>query len=224
MLEIIPDADVVDVFGIFHLNVIFAAEGEIERTALCQPVGAADNGAEVVNEVIAFLIEPQVEFGGGEHLDGLAEEFVLQLQPPAEVGLGVEFVLAVALIVEGALHPRTQPDTELLYPLGIRERGLDAPAILEIAPLVVQYVVPHRGNLEPLFPEGVVEARSHTQLVEVREFLVELEQPFGTETELVHNFLLVLRTKDGTHIVRLPLRYQRKAQNKYDQYVTDGFQ
>ena len=224
MFEIIADAKVVNIFGIFDLDFVVAAKRKCERTALRQLVGATDHRTEIVHDIVVFFIQTKEEFRGGEQFDGLAEKVVLELEPPAEVGLWVELVVAAPLVVKSALYPRTHPDLELLDTLGVGEGGLDAPTVLVIAPFVAQQVESRRADLQPLLPERVVHARPDPQPVEVREVLVEPQLPVQTELQPLHHLFLILRTNHGTDLVRLPFCCKGKTQDEENQYVGDAFQ
>ena len=80
MLEIIADAKIVNIFGIFDLDFVVAAKRKSERASLRQFVGAADNRAEVVHDTVAFFIQSEKEFRGGEQLHRLAEKLIVKLQ------------------------------------------------------------------------------------------------------------------------------------------------
>ena len=224
MLEIIADAKVVNIFGIFDLNFVVAAKRKCERTALRQLVGATDHRAEIVHDIIVFFVQTKEKFGGGKQFNGLAEKIVLKLESSPEVGLGVELVVAAPLVVKGALHPRTHPDLELLDTLGVGHGGLHAPTVLVIAPFVAQQVKSCRADLQPLLPKGVVQARPDPQPVEVGEVLVEPQLPVQTELQSLHHLFLVLRPNHGTDLVRLPFCCKGKAQDEENQYVGDAFQ
>lgn len=189
-----------------HLHLIIGTEEEVEGVFRVDFVGNTHNGANFVDEIVAFLVKPKEKFAGSVEFDGLVYEFVLQLQAVAEIGFRVVFMMPMHFIVESALYAHTIAESKLPDFLCVAERCKNAASIFPIIHLIIKQITTTSRQLEPLLPKSVIETADKLETIEMSEVLIESELAFRGEVEILDDFLLKSDTEQTACLVRLRKR------------------
>ena len=190
ILKCIGDADIVNILRIGHLHLVIGTEEEVEGVFCVDFVDDSNNGANFVDEIVAFLIQPKEKFAGSVKLDRLVNEFVLQLQAVAEICFRSEFMMSVYFIVKSTLGAHTVAERKLPDLLRISKRGENTASIFPIILLIIKQITSTSRQFEPLLPKSVIKTADKPETIEMSEIPIESDLAFRGKMEIPDDFLL----------------------------------
>lgn len=176
------------------LDLVVVAEVEVESVVPVDGVLQAQDGAHLVDNVVARLVETPPKLLGELQLETGLRDSITDRQAVAQVSLGVEGIVAAPLVPEGGLHLRAVGDFPAPEPRRDRHKRLHTVAVVEelvVAVVVVQEVVGH-PDLDALLPEHVVRADSDLGAVIVGEVVVETQLTLRRDMPPLENLVVIL--------------------------------
>lgn len=191
------------------LDLVVVAEVEIEGVVPVDGVLQAQDGAHLVDNVVARLVETPPKLLGELQLETGLRDSITDRQAVAQVSLGVEGIVAATRVTEGGLRHDAPAHFPLSELRGKGDERLDTVAVVEelvLAVVVVEETV-RRPDLHPLLPKGVVGADSELGAVVVGEIVVETQLALRRNMPALEDFVVILHTHDAACLERLGMRH-----------------
>lgn len=191
------------------LDLVVVAEVEIEGVVPVDGVLQAQDGAHLVDNVVARLVETPPKLLGELQLETGLRDSITDRQAVAQVSLGVEGIVAATRVTEGGLRHDAPAHFPLSELRGKGDERLDTVAIVEelvLAVVVVEETV-RRPDLHPLLPKGVVGADSELGAVVVGEIVVETQLALRRNMPSLEDFVVILHPHDAARLERLGMRH-----------------
>lgn len=221
--ERIGDSKIQHIIGILNLDFVVAAKIEVEGVVSVNAVLQSQDSAHLVDDVVAGLIETPPELLGEMQLETGLLDGVADRQAVAQVGLGVEGVVAAKRVTEGSLRHDTPAHFPLSELRGERDERLDTMTVVEeliLAVVVVEEAVRH-PDLHPLLPKSIVGSDSELGAVVMGEIAVEPQLALRRDMPSLEDFVVILRPHDAARLERLGPRAHAHPKDRAEEY--DGF-
>ena len=203
ILRLKRQAKIESVYGLVHPQVVVHAGKSRKGVAPREAVVHREHGAQVVEAAFLGVVGEPEQLGGERILEAAVHRLVGHLQAVAPIQLGVDTMLARALIVEGADGLAAHLELEAAPLLGIGDLHAQTATVLVITTVVVATdVVGREPDVHPIVQAVVVHPHRVEPSVELREVVVEAQLLFSRQAPRSTQAHLSLGRDDAAEVGR----------------------
>lgn len=169
-------ANIIPIYRMLHPQVVVHARKGGEVIASRKAIVNREHGAQVVEAAFLEVVGEPEQFGGEGIFPPAVHGLIIHLQAVAPIQLGIDTMLARALIVEGADGLAAHLELEAAPLLGISDLQAQTTTVFIVTSVVVaSYVIGHEPDVHPIVQAVVVHPHRVEPSVELREAVVEAQ-------------------------------------------------
>ena len=196
-------ANIIPIYRMLHPQVVVHAGKGREVIASRKAIVHREHGAQVVEAAFLGVVGEPEQFGGEGIFPPAVHRLIIHLQAVAPIQLGIDAMLARALVVESADGLAAHLELEAAPLLGIGHLQAQTATVFVITTVVVATdVVGREPDVHPIVQAVVVHPHRVEPSVELREVVVEAQLLFSRQAPRSTQAHLSLGRDDAAEVGR----------------------